>query len=79
MSIRLDTVTALDGLTDRWTELVKQYHTLHALHAIQGKNILRQDIQDQKKSFLLKISSLVQCSYGLSAKDSVCICELYFH
>jgi len=47
MSIRLDTVTALDGLTDRWTELVKQYHTLHALHAIQGKNILRQDIQDQ--------------------------------
>ena len=35
MSIHLDTLPALDILTDthRRTELVKQYHALHALHA----------------------------------------------
>ena len=34
MTIRFDTIPAVtDGLTDRRTELVKQYRGLHALHA----------------------------------------------
>jgi len=32
MSIRLDTVSALDRQTDRQTELVKQYRILHNDH-----------------------------------------------
>jgi len=31
MSIRLDTIPALDGQTDRRTDLVKQYRAVHAL------------------------------------------------
>ena len=33
MSIYFDTVLTSDRQTDRWTELVKQYPALHALHA----------------------------------------------
>jgi len=33
MSIRLDTIPALDRQTDGRTEMVKQYRALHALHS----------------------------------------------
>jgi len=36
MCIHLDIVLALNRQTDRQTQLLKQYHALHALHAYSG-------------------------------------------